>query len=347
MKVLVTGAGGFLGQHVVAALRQGGHEVRAVVRPRASTSEFEHDSGIEIIRADLRVHPDLCPAFVGADALVHLAATMAGSEFSRFSEIVTTTERVLEAMARSDMRRLVLCSSFSVYDWQSAHGTVDERLPLARNVYECGGYAAGKLWQERLAERAAKAHGWDLTILRPGYIWGRGNECPESAVGRSLGRLQFVFGPHRCPPLTYVKNCAEAFRSALERAEAIGATVNVVDEEAITAWRFSGEHSRRSMPPWVRIPLPLALLAPMVRLAASIGRALLGPRARLPSLILPAHFAQECRSLRYDPSLRREVLGMITVPISFERALEETYRTWESRVTDSPAPMRTGDPVQQ
>ena len=325
MKVVVTGATGFLGRHVVEALSRGGHAVRAIVRPSSDTAFLEQWAGIEIFRANLRTHPNLRAGLEGADALVHLAAVMSGSDFARFAEIVTTTERLLGAMAQSSVKRLVLCSSFSVYDWLSAHGTVDERLPLLTNVYGCGGYSAAKVWQERLAERGAAQHGWQLTILRPGFIWGPGKECPPSAAGRSLGPLHLVFGPRRCPPFTHVENCAEAFRAALERPEAIGRSINVVDEEAVTAWRFMGEYLRSSGTPGIRIPIPLAILAPLTRFLGWIGSATLGSRAKLPSFFVPARFAQGYRPLRYSSTVLREALGSGLPVLSFEDALARTY----------------------
>ncbi len=330
MRVVVSGANGFLGRYVVAALCKRGHRVRAIVRPKSDAGSLTRWRGVEIVRADLREHSQLQTVFDGTDALIHLAAAMTGQDSDRFEETVITTQRLFQAMAESSLRRLILCSSFSVYDWLSAHGVVDEKLPLLPNPHACGGYAAAKVWQERLAQRGVEEHGWQLTILRPGFIWGPGNECPRGVVGRSLGPVHLVFGPRRCPPLTHVENCAEAFRAALDRPQAIGRSINVVDEEAVTAWRFMGAVLRSGGTRGIRVPIPLMLLEPLVRVLGLIGSALRGSRDGLPSLLVPARFAQGYRPLRYSLNAFREALGSDLSLLRFEEALARTYRAPES-----------------
>src|SRR6185312_8272180 len=114
LKVLITGANGFLGQRVVAEFLRRGHAVRALVRPAAKVDRLGWPDEIEVFRADLRAPRDLVSAFEGVDAVVHLAAGVKGSEDAQFAASVVGTERLLDAMARSKTKRLVLASSFSV-----------------------------------------------------------------------------------------------------------------------------------------------------------------------------------------------------------------------------------------
>ena len=68
-----------------------------------------------------------------------------------------------------------MCSSFSVYNYSATRRTLDEDSPLheVQDVYTRDGYTIAKWWQERVTRRYAETHGWDLTVLRPGFIWGR------------------------------------------------------------------------------------------------------------------------------------------------------------------------------
>jgi UDP-glucose 4-epimerase len=284
---------------------------------------LERIAGVEIARADLRGGPDLGSLLRDCDAVIHLAAAMSGSDAARFSETVLATERLFDAIERTSLRRVILCSSFSVYDWLAAHGSVDESLGTNPNVYASGGYASAKLWQERLAQRRA-ANGWQLTILRPGFIWGAGNELPLGSLGPRFGRFQLVLTPRRWLPLTHFANCARAFRAALEEPASIGAIVNLVDPEPVSAWRFAREAARRGRAATIRIPIPHALAWPAVRLAARAARVVLGPAAHLPSVLVPQRFAQGYRPLHYSLTAARDRLRW-EPPLSFEQALAATW----------------------
>jgi UDP-glucose 4-epimerase len=323
VNLLVTGANGFLGRHVVEALSRAGHRVRALIRPAAVSDHLERLEKVEIARADLRTHPDLAPYFEDIDVVVHLAAAR-GSDFACFAATITGTERLFDAMARTPVKRLVLCSSFSVYDWRRAHGTVDESLPLYERAYESGGYAAAKSWQERLASRRGEENGWEVTILRPGYIWGRENPCPESSTGERFGPFHLVFGLKRQLPFTHAVNCADVFRLAVENPAARGEVFNVVDNHGVTAWRFMGEVIRRGGIGGVRVPIPYPLLFAFVMSVVGIGRVVLGRRMRLPSTFVPARFAEGYRPLRYDTGKLDRVLGW-RPPLDFEECLRETF----------------------
>src|SRR5579884_343878 len=215
MRALVTGANGFLGRHVVAALLGRGIEVRAMVRPAARLEALGWPPSVEVFRADLRTSHQLTRAFEGVDVLLHLAAVVSGGEDAQFAGTVVGTERLLDAMAASACRRLVLCSSFSVYDYSAVRRTLDEDSPLHRapDVYTRDGYTIAKWWQERVTRRFAEKHGWDLTVLRPGFIWGR-DHAYLAALGQQIGKLHLVIGPLSRMPMTHVENCADLFARA-------------------------------------------------------------------------------------------------------------------------------------
>src|SRR4051812_50228740 len=85
MKILVTGANGFLGQHVVSALLARRHQVRVLVRPAADLDQTSWRNQVDVFRADLRSTSNLESAFNGIDVLVHLAAAVTGGGDAQFS----------------------------------------------------------------------------------------------------------------------------------------------------------------------------------------------------------------------------------------------------------------------
>jgi UDP-glucose 4-epimerase len=322
VKVLVTGANGFLGRHVVAALRARGHQVRALVRPAARLEALGWPAEVQVVRADLRTARDLEPAFYGVDVLVHLAAAMSGGDEAQFAGTVVGTERLLAAMAATTCRRVVLASSFSVYDWSAIRNTLDERSPVEPppELYERDGYSIAKSWQERVTRRLARRHGWGLTVLRPGFIWGR-DHAYVSALGIRVGRFHVVIGPRSRCPLTHVENCADLFALAAADPRAVGETFNVVDGEGERIWGFLGAYLRGSGERGTRIPVPYALAFGLVRLAYAT---VFAGSSKLPQILVPCRFESRLKPLRYTNRHAREILGW-RPPLDLAECLARTF----------------------
>ena len=338
MKVLITGANGFLGRHVVDEFLGRGHEVRALVRPAAEVGRLGWPGEVEVFRADLRASRELASAFEGVDALVHLAAGVKGSEDAQFAASVVGTERLLEAMAATSTRHLVLASSFSVYDWSAIRGELTEESPVEppEDLYDRDGYAVAKVWQERVARRMAEEHGWTLTVLRPGFIWGRGNEY-LAGLGQRLGPAHLVFGPSTRLPLTHVENCAHCFAEATVRPEAAGQTFNVVDDGGPTISDYLRDYLEGTGERGPLVPIPYGLAYPGVRLARWVSRRLFRGKGKLPSLLVPCRFEARFKPLGFDNRKLREVLGWAP-PLGPAERLRRTYGPPPGHPTDAPNP---------
>ena len=341
MKALVTGANGFLGRHVVAALLARGHRVRALVRPGARLEGLGWPGSVEVARADLRAPGDLSAAFEGVDVLIHLAAAVTGGEDAQLSAAVVGTERLLSAMAATPARRLVFAGSFSVYDWSAAGGVLDEETPIepAPDLYERDGYAVAKIWQERVARRAAEAHGWGLTILRPGFIWGRGNEH-LACLGQAAGPFYLAIGPRTRLPLTHVENCADCFASAAEGPDSGIRTFNVVDSDDVRTWRYLGDYLRGSGRRAVRVPIPYAAARLAVGAASRLSKIIFRGKGKLPSLLVPCRFEARFKPLRYSNRRAREGLGWAP-RLDYDACLRRTFGPAEPR----PLPLPSREPT--
>lgn len=337
--MLVTGANGFLGGHVVAALLGRGHKVRALVRPAAHLDGLGWGDDVEILRADLRVAaPELLEsAFAEVDVLVHLAAAVTGAEDAQFAATVVGTERLLNAMARTKTRRIVLASSFSVYDWRAIRGTLVEESPLATGtaLYARDGYAIAKAWQERITRRVSEENGWDLTVLRPGFIWGRGNAY-LAALGQRVGPVHLVFAPAARLPQTYVENCADLFACAAEDPRAAGRTFNVIDDDKVRIWGYLGAYLRHTNERGVRVPIPYVVGSAATHVIQAISRAVFHGKGKLPGLLIPCRFAARFKPLRFRNQLAREVLDW-RPPWAYDECLRRTYGRADPRPARQPA----------
>jgi nucleoside-diphosphate-sugar epimerase len=322
MKILVTGANGFLGQHVVSAALARGLDVRVLVRPAAALEGMSWAKSVDVFRADLRSASNLEQAFDGVDVLVHLAAAVTGGEDAQFAATVVGTERLLDAMSRTSCRRIVLASSFSVYDWSAIRGTLTEDSPLESppDLYRRDGYSIAKSWQERVTRELAEKFGFALTVLRPGFIWGR-DHAYLAALGQQVGPVHFVIGPMTHIPMTHVENCADLFVVAATDPRAEGQTFNVVDGPGERIWNFLGDYIKGMKERGWRIPVPYALAYGLVKLGYET---IFRRNDKLPQILIPMRFESRLKPLSYSYERAHRVLGW-TPPLSFEQMLQRTF----------------------
>jgi UDP-glucose 4-epimerase len=321
MKVLVTGASGFLGRQVVDCLVKRGHHVRAIVRPASKAPQW--DNRVEILRADLRAEQNLKPAFSDIDTVVHLAAATSGDEDVQFAATVIGTERFLEAMEGCAVKRLIHVSSLVVYDWARAQSVMDENTPLVSDPYSMGGYTIAKVWQERVVTKFAKKNSWDLTLMRPGFIWGKEHEA-IAGMGRHFGGFYLMFGPFTRLPLCYVANCADCLLAAVERPAAIGQTFNVIDSDDIRVWRYVAEYARGTGKRGLKLAVPYTAGYGAAWLASLTSRRLFGDKGKLPSLLIPRRFESQFKPIRFSNRKLKEVLAW-EPPRDFNQCLSLTF----------------------
>lgn len=258
MKVLVTGAGGFLGVHVVERLLVHGYtDIRCSLRDRSraaqlvALSERYPGSHLDLCYGNLRAKSNCAGALTDVSLVVHLVAGMRGAPAEMFTDSVVVSRNMLEALEVRDgipktHTRIVLVSSFGVYGVaQLSRGyRIDEMTPLEEHPELRDIYSHSKLMQEQLLWEYQQKDGFELVVLRPGVIYGPGGGAFSARVGLQIGPVFFHLGGSNLLPLSYVVNCAEAIVVAAGHPDSAGQVYNVHDDVLPTASRYLREYKR-------------------------------------------------------------------------------------------------------
>jgi len=228
VKVLVTGASGFLGRAVCAELSARGHDVAGLVRRRGSEPQ-----GTAPVLGDLTNEDSLRAALadVRPESVVHLAAEIATARDRRRIEEVNVegTRRLLASCAAVDNPRFVFASTVVTGDAGGA--MLDERSALPVET------AYGRSKQR--GEQLVRESGLPSAIVRPSHVYGPGGWYADEIVKRlkQPGRLVVIGDGHNLWDVVHVADVASAFVDAAERAPD-GAVYHVVDDAPIRYYDF-------------------------------------------------------------------------------------------------------------
>lgn len=324
MKVLITGASGFLGRSVVRAAAAAGHEVIALVRPTADISGYAWPDTVEVLRGDLRQKGEWRKR-IHVDAVVHLAAAPSGDLATQFAGTVQATENLLDALPLASLRRFVHISSFSVYDYSTRprRGILDETAALEPKPEARDAYTITKMIQERLVTDTCSAAGLDCVVIRPGAIYGPGKDWD---FGRALSAksCDLIFAPFSAFRLTYVDNCADAIVKAIGSPAGSARIFNIVDDELPSYWRFHRACRRAGAHAGFAIPVPWLIIAGLGRMVRLLNRLAFRNRAKLPELLEYKRQQARWKPLCYSNKLAKTVLDW-SPTVGFEEGIARTF----------------------
>jgi nucleoside-diphosphate-sugar epimerase len=272
LRVLVTGATGFLGGHLLKEMVKGPHVPVCAYRQGSDTKLID-ELGLSKVNFDLTDEASMAEALKGVEAVVHLAAyyTFTGRKELYEKVNVQGTRSLLEACHRSGVKRFIYCSSTEAMG-PVENPPADEDAPL-NPQYEYGRSKAR-------AEELVKASGLDWTILRPSGIYGPSNVddvayyfitsfkglSSKFIIGSGKNYIQFV----------HVSDVVQGFLRTLDHPVSVGRIYIITQAKPYTyeeVYRVLAKIFGQPEPKW-RLGRSMAMLMmlPIEGFSALIGR---------------------------------------------------------------------------
>lgn len=323
MKILVTGAGGFIGGWLVEQLYLTGHRnVRAGIRRWSSGARIGRFP-VEIVLCDVLDYPQVGQALKGVDAVIHCAT---GSS----DVIIKGTENLLNASSHNGVKKFIHLSTIDVYG--NAAGEIDEVFPV-RVTGEI--YGDSKIEAERICWTFAKK-GLPIVVLRPSIVYGPYSKLWVTKLAERLrsgrwGTLRQI-GEGLCN-LVYVQDLINAAFICLTSEKATGQAFNISGSEVIT-WNeyFRRFNAALGLPPLHEIKAERARMRSLLMLPLkSTARYILDHHGEVASKLYrrfdlakkvmqktedsfktspgPSELAVFSRQARYNISKARSLLG--------------------------------------
>jgi len=237
LKVLVTGAGGFIGSHLTEYLAASGFEVRAFVRYNSNNrwgwlDTLPIKSDIEVITGDIRDYDSVHNAVKGCKVVFHLAALIGipYSYISPLAYIKTNVEgayNILQSTKESGVEQILMTSTSETYG-TAQYIPIDEKHPLVGQ----SPYSATKIAADQLAISYYRSFGLPVKIVRPFNTYGPRQSARAvipTIVTQILSEFQTLKLGNLSPTrdLTYVKDTVAGFIKIFESQELFGEVTNI------------------------------------------------------------------------------------------------------------------------
>jgi len=233
MKVLITGATGLLGGHLLQELQRRGEQIRALVLP-VENAEKLIAQGVEVVRGDVTDASTLAPAIKDVDIIFHLAGMMGLNRPLADYRLVNVTgsENLYRAAQAAGVHRFVHTSSHTVYGL--GYGRFLTEKDALRP--DPDPYSITKAEGDRLIRRLMLTSGMETVILRPGTFFGPGDRLHFGRIAQRLknGKGVLIGRGNNALPFCYVTDVAQGFLLAAYHEKAPGNVYNISNDHPLT-----------------------------------------------------------------------------------------------------------------
>lgn len=254
-KYLVTGAGGFTGSYLVDALIKSGLSVRALVRNQEQFSRLK-EKGVDVVLGDIRSEDDLRVATKDIYGVFHIAALFRQAKLPD-SEYFAVNRDAVDSLFRisieNGVKRIVHCSTNGVHT-SSKNPPITEESPFSTGDL----YQESKLQGELIAQRWYKSGKIKGAIIRPGMVYGPGDDR-IGKLFKMIAKKRFFYIGNGQAEVQWidVRDLANAFILAMKNESLQGDAFLIAGERVFTLKEFCTlvANILNVPPPWIHIPV--------------------------------------------------------------------------------------------
>jgi nucleoside-diphosphate-sugar epimerase len=351
MKIVVTGAGGFVATYLVPMLADRGHKIIALQKTASGRKDIT-----TISTGYLTPDDSLGYLLEGVDCMVHLAGyahdlvTSDSDALDRYRKTnVELTQRLAQEAAKHGVRRFVFISSVKAIGESSP---VDKPFDETTDLDPTGSYACSKADAEKRLAMVAKETGLEVVILRPPLVYGYGAKANMEKMVRMVAQHRLIPVPANGGKRSfiYVGNLADAIRLVVEDERAGGKTYLVSDGNDKTMEEMIHSLAKGAGRSVITVPIP-DILMKLAAVAGDCFRYLTGRSPGFDSTVykkinapLQVNAEKIRNQLEWSPPYSLE-LACVESMASFRSA--DTEKTAENSATAEvlPAPLLPGAPA--
>ena len=316
VKVLVTGATGFIGKKLAEVLAQRENAMVTGTGRKLEKASQLKDIGVKLLALDLIDQKELRQAFVDVKYVFHCAGALGGDKKKAELINVRATEEIVKAAAGAGVKRVVHISTVGVYDMKHSD-VVEESTPLAPD--HSSSYPRTKARGEKIAFETGKSHDIEVVALRPSMVYGPGDGVWTTMMYNNVCEGKPVFlgdGSYNFNPV-YLDDVVEAIIKAATSTGVDGEAFNI-SSEVTTTWKtfmdYYGEACNKK-------PKSIPLFLAKAMAAAN----------KLPGVNLPVDegFIEMATSNKVFPIQKAEKLLHWKPSVSLSRGMGQTIRWLE------------------
>lgn len=308
-KILVTGAAGFLGSYLTAALSRCGADVVALVRNRALVSPILENLS-QVVEGDIRDASALERAMKGVDVVYHCAAVTVNrvSWSTHYDVNVEGVRTVFELAKKNGVKQLIHVSSVVVFglDRRPGGGCFLEEDDCKNNPEKWAFYMRSKIDGEKIAKEYLDNEYMKVSIVRPGILYGFEKGIPGKGMVQIGSSILNIGGGNNKMPFIYIENAVDCLLKILVSDKSAGQCFNIVDDTNTSPNQFLSAYKKISGEKLGLIPFPpflFNIFAFILETKSNINKADTPPRL--------THYVihSEHRNVCYSTKNSRELIG--------------------------------------